>query len=131
MIIMTRSEFFKKIGLGALACVITPKVLANKPKKITSIDDFNKVDMVTVPKLESIKFETKEIVKNYNVPESIVHNDHHGCFMFIETKDELFILTEKPYNWEVIWEGLSENAPDWTELIRLADKKQLRLNELS
>jgi len=128
---MTRSEFFKKIGLGALACVIASKVLANKPKKITSIDDFNKVDMVTVPKLESIEFETKEIVKNYNVPESTVHNDHHGYFMFIETKDELFILTEKPYNWEVIWKGLPENAPDWTELIRLADKKQLRLNELS
>ena len=36
---MTRSQFFKRLGLGALVCAIAPKMLAEKPQHIvTAID---------------------------------------------------------------------------------------------
>jgi len=65
---MTRSEFFKKIGLGALACVIAPEILISKP------------EMVSVPKSESIGIDViKEMAKQLE----LVEYKPYVCFMNI------------------------------------------------
>lgn len=82
---MTRSQFFKKLGLGALVCAVAPKMLAERPKVKVYVDghllegvtnikiNFNEDLYGKPPYLDAIKAMQEQL--------RLVHYTPDVCFM--------------------------------------------------